>query len=628
MAAVEEYRKARKLARRQYRKALLAGESPHPPALEELLAGEKTLGEQHLGLTEIPLAQMAGTRGTGRKNAFSPDFLPLFEEESEFARKWMRLYEAQMEEGIRDPVVVCEYKNQFYVQEGNKRVSVMKYLDIPGILADVTRILPERTGEKESRVYYEFVEFYQITGLNGVLFLEPGSYGKLLEAVGKNWNTPWTREEIQNFKDVFSYFQSRYEKACHEENLRVVGEAFLRYLDIFPYEQLVGMPARLRKEDIRRAGKEIEPRTLYAPVEHVMEPERKRHPAPGKPLTAAFVYDRPIGESGWIYAHELGRLHVEEACQGRVKTRVYHTADFGGSGEEALKAAVAEGSTVVFTVAPTQMQASVQTALKYPQVHFFNCSLNFPYKSVRTYYARTYEAKFLTGLVAGILCGEKGIGYEADYPIYGTVANINAFALGVRMVRPEAKIRLVWRCVKEECQSGGLENVALISAKESITSQGADQPYGLYERHPGGGFTRLATSILDWGKFYEQILQFVQDGTWKRIAASRGRTLNYWWGFSAGVLDLVCSARVPYGPRKLVEHFKQAMEWGMFHPFEGVIRDQAGAFHGQEGAHLDTEEIITMDWLCDNVVGSIPEKEMLKEEAVKLVKLQGIGRKG
>ena len=143
MAAVEEYRKARKLARRQYRKALLAGESPHPPALEELLAGEKTLGEQHLGLTEIPLAQMAGTRGTGRKNAFSPDFLPLFEEESEFARKWMRLYEAQMEEGIRDPVVVCEYKNQFYVQEGNKRGSVMKYLDIPGILADVTRILPD-----------------------------------------------------------------------------------------------------------------------------------------------------------------------------------------------------------------------------------------------------------------------------------------------------------------------------------------------------------------------------------------------------------------------------------------------------------------------------------------------------
>ena len=66
----------------------------------------------------------------------------------------------------------------------------------------------------------------------------------------------------------------------------------------------------------------------------------------------------------------------------------------------------------------------------------------------------------------------------------------------------------------------------------------------------------------------------------------------------------------------------------MFHPFEGVIRDQAGAFHGQEGAHLDTEEIITMDWLCDNVVGSIPEKEMLKEEAVKLVKLQGIVRKG
>ncbi len=609
----------------------MAGQSPYPPALDELLAGEKTLGEQHLGLAEIPLAQMAGTRGTGRKNAFSPDFLPLFEEESEFARKWMRLYEAQMEEGIRDPVVAYEYRNRFYVQEGNKRVSVMKYLDMPCILADVTRILPERTGEKESRVYYEFVEFHKLTGLNGVLFLEPGNYGKLLEAVGKDWNTPWTREEIQDFKDVYSYFQTRYEKAGREGDLRVTGEAFLRYLDIFPYDRLPGMPVDRRKEDIRRVSREIEPENLAAPVEHVMEPESKKPSVLGKlltpaekPLTAAFLYDRPVEESGWIYAHELGRLYVEDTCRDRVVTRVYHTADFGGSGEAALEAAVTEGSTVVFTATPTQMQASVQAALKHPEVHFFNCSLNFPYKSVRTYYARTYEAKFLTGLIAGVLCGEDVIGYEADYPIYGTIANINAFALGVQMVRPEARVRLVWRCVKEAYQAGGLKDVAVISAKESITSQGADQRYGLYEQYAGGGFARLATSILDWGKFYQQILQLIQDGTWKRIAAGDRRTLNYWWGLSAGVLDLVCSAKVPYGTRKLVEHFKQAMEWGMFHPFGGVICDQDGNVHGQEGRHLDTEEIITMNWLCGNVLGRIPGKEMLKEEAVELVKLQGI----
>ena len=65
-----------------------------------------------------------------------------------------------MEEGIRDPILVYEFMHQFYVQEGNKRVSVMKYLDASRILAKVIRVIPEKTDDPSVKLYYEFIEFY------------------------------------------------------------------------------------------------------------------------------------------------------------------------------------------------------------------------------------------------------------------------------------------------------------------------------------------------------------------------------------------------------------------------------------------------------------------------------------
>ena len=156
----EEYKKARKAAMKQYRTCASRGWSLYPPVLDEVSAYVKTAGEEVLGEMEIPLSLVTGTRTAGRQNAFSKDFLPILPENSEFARKWITLYEAQMEEGIRDPILVYEFMHQFYVQEGNKRVSVMKYLDASHIMAKVIRIFPEKTDEPSVKLYYEFIEFY------------------------------------------------------------------------------------------------------------------------------------------------------------------------------------------------------------------------------------------------------------------------------------------------------------------------------------------------------------------------------------------------------------------------------------------------------------------------------------
>ena len=206
----EEYKKARKAAMKQYRTCASRGWSLYPPVLDEVSAYVKTAGEEVLGEMEIPLSLVTGTRTAGRQNAFSKDFLPILPENSEFARKWITLYEAQMEEGIRDPVLVYEFMHQFYVQEGNKRVSVMKYLDASHIMAKVIRIFPEKTDEPSVKLYYEFIEFYRSTKFYDIVCKQVGNYAKLLKFMGKERNEACSDEERKKLQSLFYHFSSIY----------------------------------------------------------------------------------------------------------------------------------------------------------------------------------------------------------------------------------------------------------------------------------------------------------------------------------------------------------------------------------------------------------------------------------
>ena len=629
--SLDDYKKARKLAQRQSRRASAKGESPYLKVLDTILEGQETAGNQYLGMMEIPLSLVIGTKETGRSIAFSPDFLPLLDETSEFATKWLSLFQSQMEEGLRDPVTVYEYRNRFYVQEGNKRVSIMKYLKMPTILANVTRILPVHDSKKENVVYYEFVEFYKRTGLNMIIFPEPGNYESLLQAIGKDWNSKWKEEEIRRLSSVFYHFGIMYESMTGDFIPEHIGTAFLRCLEIFPYEELKEKTSVEICEKLETIREEIEPEALKAEVERVMEPETEKTPiltrllaSPKRMIKVAFIYEGSTNSSEWNYAHELGRQQLEDSFSGRVITSVYETIQPQTPRSEVLEAAIEDGNAVIFTTTATLMQASVQIALKHPEIYIFNCSLNFPYKSVRTYLTRNYEMKFLLGLIAGAAADrESMIGYEEDYPMYGTIANINAFSIGVQMMQPGARVKLIWTGVKNSKSEEEKKKLRIISAKEMISKKGTESPYGLYFQE-NGEITRIATSIINWGKFYERIMQYILDGFWKPMAYGDKKTLNYWWGLSAGVVELICSDRVPGGVKRMAESFAQFIAEGSFHPFEGKMRDQNGKIHGIDGETLEVEELVTMDWLYENVIGRIPEQSELEEGARELLKLQGL----
>ena len=256
-------------------------------------------------------------------------------------------------------------------------------------------------------------------------------------------------------------------------------------------------------------------------------------------------------------------------------------------------------------------------AIAHPDVKILNCSLNTSHKYIRTYYARMYEAKFLTGVLAGALATQNKIGYVAQYPVYGTVANINAFALGAKFVNPRAKIYLKWSSVKginieEEFKK---EDIHYISDQDMITPQCGSRRFGLYNNEGVGNRQHIAMPVWHWGVFYEKLIQSILGGSWKKDEDSdSGRALNYWWGMSSGVVDLICSNKVPVETRRLVELFSDE------------LYDQNRHLQNKKGHEMSPEDIITMDWLLDNVVGDIPAIDELDESARAIMVSQGITR--
>ncbi len=237
---LEEYRKARQLGLKEAKTCQTRGGSPYLPVLDEILAAETTSGEMSLGLADIPMELIVGTRSAGRSQALSRSFYPLMAEDTEFAGKWMALCKAHMDEGINDPIKVYEYMHTFYVVEGHKRVSVLRYFGAVNIPAEVTRILPVKDGSKASIIYYEYVDFYRLSGVNYLWFSAAGRFARLHAAVGKRPDELWTEEDRRKFYSFYHSFSTLYgDKSAKELAGRMTtGDAMLLYLDMFDYDQV------------------------------------------------------------------------------------------------------------------------------------------------------------------------------------------------------------------------------------------------------------------------------------------------------------------------------------------------------------------------------------------------------
>ena len=298
--------------------------------------------EQHIGIKEIPLSMITGTKTSGRKKAFSCGFMPILKENSEFAAKWSQLYDIQEKEGFRDPVKVYEYLQRFYVQEGNKRVSVLKYLGANGIYADIIRLLPRKAEDKEHQIYEEFLEFYEVAPIYGIYFTELGGYKKLAEELGLGLETPWDEDVVKNVRQGYELFETLFLEKGGGKLSITAGDALLLYLDVYGYKVLLdGNDGEVRK-NMDTIWKEVLLETREDKIALVETPQEEAKGGMLKgiikmtqtplysvknPLKIAFIYDRSVADSRWVYNHELGRNSLEESFRDVVQTMKYENCD-------------------------------------------------------------------------------------------------------------------------------------------------------------------------------------------------------------------------------------------------------------------------------------------------------------
>lgn len=617
----EYYKDALRLGQKENKAAIAKGDSGTLPALDDILSDIKTAGNIELGLVQIPTDRIVGTKSPGRVAAFAPNFMPLLEENTEFAQKWKALCEAHLNEGIRDPIKAYEFMNRFYIEEGNKRVSVLKFFGAYNIPGKVTRILPARTGDEKVEIYYEFLDFYRYSKVNFIEFTKKGSYLALQKALGKEPDEEWSDEEQKEFSAAYYYFLKAYTASGGTKLNSTPGDAMLSYIQVYGYNDLIMTDPADIKKNLGKMWEEVALKEEETPIEVKLDPpEEKKATLLQKMTTSAqpelivaFIHDGSPTGSGWVHDHEKGREHIQKVFGDSIHTGSYNDA-MEGNPLDVIEEAIADGAKLIFTTSPRLLQASLRAAVDHPDIVIMNCSLGTSHRYIRTYYTRMYEVKFILGALAGTLTESGKLGYVCDYPLYGQIAGINAFALGAKMTCPKAKVYLEWSGIKgaeEAAQSLREQNIRIISSQDTARFLKDDRlSFGL--SYVSGEDKRLlANPVWKWGKYYEEILKRFLDKSMQEEYDKSNKALNYYWGISAGVADVVYSDALETSSKHFCNLLKDSIIHNLCTPFRTPFLTQSGEIIGEGEPSLMLKDIVTMDYLVENVIGEMPQYEEL-----------------
>lgn len=632
--SVEQYAAALKAGQKYYKDAVSRGEYPYPPALDDILKNVPVAGYAELGLVDIPMNRVAGTVSVGRVAALAGNLMPLLPANSEFGAKWINLCDAHLEEGIREPVRCYEYMGRFYILEGNKRCSVLKSFGAPTVQGKVTRVVPRYSEDHDVQVYYEFMRFYELSGLYGVDFRHRGSYDRLQAALGFEPDHVWTEEEQRSFQAGYANFLAAFAKIRDPARDVTPAEALLVWLGVFSFAEIKTLPPSELTKKLTVLWPDVLAQADRDAIALETEPsgreknllQRLLAVGRGEHINIAFLYAFAPERSVWTLSHDRGREYLEQQLGESADIRVYTALDHDF--DAALERAVAEGAELIFATTGAMIGACRRAAAAHPGVKILNCALSQPYTGVRMYYSRIHECKFITGAIAGAMADNDLVGYVANYPIFGSIASINAFALGARLSNPRARVLLRWSCLPGDPAAELKERgVKVISNREASGPEGLSRGFelGTYLREENGVLTPLATPCWNWGKMYERIVHSVFTGAWAEL--SRSRAVNYWWGLDSGVVDVEFSPSLPDGVCSLGWILKDGIIRGDISPFRTRITDQDGTERCDGLRDLAPEEIMTMDWLCGNVEGSIPAFEELLPMSREIVRLLGVYRR-
>ena len=352
-------------------------------------------------------------------------------------------------------------------------------------------------------------------------------------------------------------------------------------------------------------------------VAAVSAPVVAQTPPPSAPaaVKAAFVYVTPVLPAGWTHQHEAGRLQLERDMRGQVRTTAVDNVPEGADAERVLRDLAMQGHQLIFTTSFGYMEPTLRVAQAFPQVRFENITGYKQAANVATANARYYEGRYLSGIAAGRMSASGVAGFVAGFPIPEVVQGINAFALGMRSVNPQAQVKVVWlntwfdpareREAAMTLMDQGAEVLSFQVASTAVMAAAQERGKLAVAFHSDmrtdGPDAQLLAVTHHWGGYYTARAQAVQNGTWQ--------SGDVWGGVKEGMVKVEhFGPRLPAAVREEVLAAQQAMAQGQLQPFKAVqadLRDNQGQVRVPKGGQLSDAQLLQMNWLVEGVQGSV-----------------------
>jgi basic membrane protein A len=332
-----------------------------------------------------------------------------------------------------------------------------------------------------------------------------------------------------------------------------------------------------------------------------------------KEMVAGFIYIGPVGDHGWTYAQDKGRQMVEEKLG--IRTIYKESVPEGPEVKDVIRNMIDQGAKIIFAGSFGYMDYVEEVSKEYPDVKFLHCSGYKMTDNMGNYFGRMYQARFLSGLVAGMKTKTNKIGYVAAFEIPEVIRGINAFTLGVRAVNPDAKVYVRWTHTwydpgKETEAAKALldENCDVIAQHQDTAGpQQAAEARGAYSIGYNSDMASMAPKaymtapVWNWGPYFIREIQKAMDGTWTPT--------SYWGGLEDGIVALApLTANAPEGAQAKVDEMRALIISGEYHVFGGPLKDQKGVIRVKKGEVMTDPQMLSMDWFVQGVVGKLDTK--------------------
>jgi len=330
------------------------------------------------------------------------------------------------------------------------------------------------------------------------------------------------------------------------------------------------------------------------------------------PFKAGFIYVGPVADFGWSHQHDNGRKAVEEALGDKVKTTYVESVKEGPDAERVIRELAAAGHGIIFTTSFGFMNPTLKVAKDFPNVKFEHATGYKRAENVATYNIRFYEGRYIQGVIAGKMSKSGVVGYIGSVPIPEVKMGMNAVAQGMRSVRPDGKIKIVWINGWYDPGKESDATKALIDQGADIIAQHTDSgaPLQVAQERGVHGFgqasdmisladkAQLTSSIDNWGPYYTERVKAAIDGTWK--------SGDVWGGLAANMLKMAPYTNMTDDVKTAAQAAEDGIKSGQIIIFKGPIKDQDGNLKVKDGQALDDGSIATMDWLAEGVEGKVP----------------------